>query len=682
MHGDQDAATSRRLARSYDVFDTLITRLLYRPCDVLELVGVRLQQAGLLADTRNWTATRMGVETTTRLDRPGRETTLPVIYRALQAHFGWTDEASARALEIELATEAEMVRAVGRTVQEYRSAREAGERCLLVSDTYFDSAQLSRLLARAGVEPHPQDILVSCEHGASKGYGTLFPLVKQRLGDLPLACHTGDNPKSDGSRAAAAGIPTRLLVSTRATRYEQELASASIGRTDLLNAALAGAARVARLASVKPENCAAFWDAGANVMGPLLAAFILEVLLDARRRGLRRLYFVARDGWIMMRIAETLLPLVGSGIELRYLHGSRHAWHHASIGRNALDTPPSWLTENLPTTSLRAFLSRLDLSVEECAGLCASAGLTVDMPDLPMGANAANGISALLRNPDFQRMALEKTAASRSLARDYLSAQGIAPNDASWALVDIGWQGRMQLSLGELLDQQPGIPMRGYYLGLSPRARNSATHEFWSYLPQGMHASSVALHAHRTLAELMCTAPHGTTLGYRRDGGTVVPVMGENPEAADPRLDAQREAIQLFAREMVEAVNATGHTPELVAERLRPAVCVNWQRFVHKPSLAEASAYGALTHHHEQGKGRDSAFDHEVAPRLATGKLLAGLALPPQALAEITWWGEASAIRSLPVPAAMVLQYLYRMRATVLQAAATWKARRAPALSR
>ena len=42
------------------------------------------------------------------------------------------------------------------------------------------------------------------------------------------------------------------------------------------------------------------------VLGPTLLAFVSWVLKQAQETGKRRLYFLARDGWLMYRMAQTL----------------------------------------------------------------------------------------------------------------------------------------------------------------------------------------------------------------------------------------------------------------------------------------------------------------------------------------------------------------------------------------
>src|SRR5699024_7318970 len=57
-------------------------------------------------------------------------------------------------------------------------------------------------------------------------------------------------------------------------------------------------------------------------LAPFLVCYVRWVLDQALQRGIKRLYFVARDGEVMYKIARQL-KRPGDDIEMRYLYGSR-----------------------------------------------------------------------------------------------------------------------------------------------------------------------------------------------------------------------------------------------------------------------------------------------------------------------------------------------------------------------
>ena len=62
-----------------------------------------------------------------------------------------------------------------------------------------------------------------------------------------------------------------------------------------------------------------------HVTAPVLVSYMIWVLSDAKKRGIKTLLFVARDGLAMCRIAEILNNVWGMGIECRYMYASRYS---------------------------------------------------------------------------------------------------------------------------------------------------------------------------------------------------------------------------------------------------------------------------------------------------------------------------------------------------------------------
>jgi len=69
--------------------------------------------------------------------------------------------------------------------------------------------------------------------------------------------------------------------------------------------AVASAQARAAVPSATPHE-AALRDVAAGVAAPLLAGYVAWLLLDAERRGIRRVYFLARDGQVLLDLARRL----------------------------------------------------------------------------------------------------------------------------------------------------------------------------------------------------------------------------------------------------------------------------------------------------------------------------------------------------------------------------------------
>ncbi len=94
----------------------------------------------------------------------------------------------------------------------------------------------------------------------------------------------------------------------------------------LSKSAIAGCARAARLReNMADEHARAIWETSTNIAGPLLTGFVLWTLIKAREQGRSTLYYLARDGQILQRIASALAAWLDWPIECKYLFASRKA---------------------------------------------------------------------------------------------------------------------------------------------------------------------------------------------------------------------------------------------------------------------------------------------------------------------------------------------------------------------
>lgn len=622
---------------AFDVFDTLITRCLWRPEDLFLLLGQRLAEAGLIPpDAAAFARTRVAAEATLRA-RPGvEEVTLDAIHRALAAEFGWSEATAQHAAAIEIATEEAAIRPVVPNATRLAQLQQAGEPVALLSDTYLDRASLRRLLCQAGVAVPAERVFASAEHDATKRSGRLFGLAGAALGiPLPQIAHRGDHPVADLAVPRRLGLAAERCDAARPTRHEVTLHAAGAAHPPMLRSLLAGSARAARL-SADPASAhqQTLWQVGAAVAGPLLAGFVLWTLQQAQRRGARQLHYVARDGQILLRIAEILRPCLGLDIECRYLLGSRQAWHLPALER--LDAAAlAWLTRDAEREGAVAVLARAELDPRAIVRPLERHGLLeAALHDRP----APSGrLAALLADAEVAPLILQAAARRRAAALGYLTQEGLLGAD-DVLMVDLGWHGRLQHSLHTLLGLgRPGTPPRlaGLYLALRSRPDGFGPEEMGSFLtaPDALHGLNPVL------LELFCAADHGTVRGYvqQADGR----FGAELAAARDDRvlawgLAALQGGVLAFARELARAMALAGDAADWTA-LLRDAGLAVFQEFRRDPDPAEAEAFGSFPH----ADGQAHAEWGECAPRIgALMRLRLGLGFGDPGYAG--HWPEAS----------------------------------------
>jgi hypothetical protein len=182
-------------------------------------------------------------------------------------------------------------------------------------------------------------VLSSGGLGRRKGTGSLFREAMARFGvQRGEVLHIGNDARSDGAGSAVAGVAFGPLSAANPNRYERTLDVVTsggpggplgpgvAGTGGLLAACLAGAGRVLRLEE-SSRFPAALLSVVSGVAGPTIFAAASWALLSAQADDIQALYFVSRDGEILLAAADLLQRELGLApdIECRYLYGSRRA---------------------------------------------------------------------------------------------------------------------------------------------------------------------------------------------------------------------------------------------------------------------------------------------------------------------------------------------------------------------
>lgn len=577
---------------SFDVFDTLLVRGLARPRDVFRQLGAELAAKKITSLAPDeFARQREQAERSARSAAPSGELTLAEIYTALAAQLNWKEATREQACQRELDLEAASLKAVPPMLARVAAARTEADAIWFLSDMYLPGAFIESVLRREGFFRHGDRLFASGECRASKHRGDLFPHARAQAAQAVTSWrHVGDNPHADELMPRAHGIVTELVRDTTLNRYEQLACGAA--STDMWRSLLAGAMRRARLANPETEPARrVIWDTGCDIVGPLVVGFVHWCLTEARARGLRRLYFVARDGQLPLRVAAQLAPAWGFEIECRYLHGSRQAWHPAAL-RTLRESDREWVLRRTRGLNVRQVLERLGLEPEPFADELVAAGFDRAAWHSPLAAEQDEALWRGLQAAAMQAAIRAEAARRRSLAARYLAQEGVG-DGTPWGMVDIGWHGHLQRSLGRVLAPNDAeLPLNGFYLGLLPGAATGAGHTmrgYWNLLPARGHGVARLNHV---LLELFLSADHGSVLGYRETAGRFEPVLREagNERARAWGVDTLQAAVLKFTEAWLAAAPQPPCAPTAWLAVARELLLA----FYGRPTRAEAAVWGAV----------------------------------------------------------------------------------------
>ena len=635
---------------SFDVFDTVLVRVFAEPRDLFVVLGEELKRRALIVvDANSFAASRAAAEGAARRQDGNAEVVFEQIYQHLAPSMRWDAGQTKQALACELEIEERSILPLPGAIRLVEAARAAGNQVLFLSDMYLPSAFLQKLLRRHGFWREGDRLFVSSEVGCTKSTGALYEKVRSELGVVSEWTHYGDNEHADIAVPRRLGIRAVPRTEGRLSRQEK-LTRGGDTIAPPWRSMLAGAMRLTRLDAPAPEaDQAVIWETGAAVVGPLFFGFVHWCLEEARARGLKRLYFISRDGQILLRIAQVILRRWGGDIECRYLYGSRQAWRPPAIEHlSEADWP--WVFPPTHQLSLRQTLARLALDSSGIQGPIEQAGFASATVDEPLSEEQKQRLAAVLLTPGVRRVVDEHLAQRRELVLKYFEQEGLLEKIPT-GFVDIGWAGTVQRNTSRILSlggHDAAARLAGLYFGLWPGTRESASNfmlDYW-HRPVGRLPRLERLHI--TLLEAFSAGEHGSVTGYESTDGRVRPVLTEpdNASVLNWGLPLLHSSIVRFAEEF--AAHCPRH--ELPSLDFQAVTTHGLLRFMFHPTASEAAVWGRfpLT---------DRLIDTvrgEMVTRWNTKELLAALA--DYRKRPSSWWAEGSlAVRPHPALRAFLL---------------------------
>jgi len=541
------------LVYSFSIFDTCLVRMHARPLDQLfALAALAVPGASGEAsreDRHEFVRMRLRAEDQTR-ERVGLEAAgLGLVYERFPRDNPWgLSPEHLYSTELEMALKD--ARPVPAVLERVRGHIRRGERVVYISDSILPGPALRRLLESHGFAG---EVYSAGELGKRKSTGSLYRHVLAAESVEPgEMVHAGADPVLDARVPKSMGLAVRPFPEARLTSHEEHLLSLQRA-CDPEHSRVVAASRLARLRASSDPGLPRTRAFAASVAAPALTAFTAWAMADAGKRGVERLYFLAREGEVLHRLAQVLRPVTG-GPEPRYLLGSLSAWT-APLLSVLTREDLRWLASpgQAPGQARRPskLLAKLSLTPEE---LLRASGRSMPrlLSDKPLTEDDLDLLWELLDSPGARLLLADKAGAARNLLLDYLEREG-ALAGGTLAVADMGWTLFTQRALREVLSGR-GVEVEGWYFGLASRRlgrMEAGAHHAW-FMERAAQAlpgtlESVLFRGAGLMERAFTRAGHGRVLGYERVGGVVRPLLGPEPPGGEFTREVQ-ETVLAFAR--------------------------------------------------------------------------------------------------------------------------------------
>lgn len=497
---------------SFDVFDTCLIRRCGRPYKIWDLMADKLFEKDDSRGRLSFTGNRSLAEKKASYGSP--YPTLDDIYQELNVAQWGFEKDSMMNLEMEIEEQElfpnpEMLK----TVNQYR---EKGFKIAFVSDMYLPTEFIRKVLTKYGFCQEPDLVFVSAYCKASKYDGKLFGFVlRETQTKAKQWIHYGDNERSDYRVPKSRGVKAILVNDTDFTDEEKRWIDDARFYSHKHEIELwAGLCRLTRLQNERSFAATMAVDFIASVYVP----YVVYVLKTAKEKGIKTLFFLARDGRIFLEIAKAMKAET-EGVECRYLNVSRRALY-SCVFYEVNDFELSVVINNAHDQPIKQCLEYIGIKWDD---------LSVSTKKLfgtDVRLNSRKKIVSFINTIKENDSSLLKSESQkkRALLLRYLKQEKIGEQKS--ALVDLGWIGSSKAVVDYILQKENLNAVDAFYWGYGGGLINGREilHVFNKQID--------AIYCHPALKTILesyaSINSEGTTLGYEERNGAIIPIKDTN----------------------------------------------------------------------------------------------------------------------------------------------------------
>lgn len=528
----EQIATGDQEYISFDIFDTLISRPFYSPSDIfLFLNREYTRKTKRNVDFRKFRTEGEQLARAYYGNKYGyADITLEEIYSYIEQHYQMEHEEVQSMLEKERELEVTFagVRKAGKEL--FDLAIESGKKVLLVTDMYLERETIEKILKKNNICGY-QKLYISCEERKLKYDGSLFARVLEEIQAAPEQClHIGDTWKADIEGSGKAGIQA-VFFPKAIDVFENKIAGCITNHCSDIGSLAGGDILDYRKVTGNPgfrcmqalvakryfDNPYRTFNAQSDFnIDPYLIGYYLVGMhmlgvakwigQEIKKKDGKRVVFLARDGYLPMKVFQIYAGHMGLNIQTEYMQASRKALMPVMIRDkvNFYQLPVEYRGH-----TPRTLLEVLKFATEDAEGSDKN-GVEMDQPFQSLE-DFHRFIADFLKE-----MYSEKEHTKRKeMVCEYYSA--LQKNDI---LFDMGYSGRIQAAICEAA----GFPVdalfihEDYETSIQKRCESAFDiHAFYDFRP------SVS----GLMREHLLSDVHGSCIGFARENGQVVPVYEE-----------------------------------------------------------------------------------------------------------------------------------------------------------
>ncbi len=535
---------------SFDIFDTCLVRTCGAPTKVFDILAERILggDSSIQSLRNDFAMERVQGEQRARkaLIKDGKEdVSFQEIYEHCDFSFA-TDILKENIAQVELEIERDVLVPVYSVKNYIERLRSEGKKILFISDMYLPHDFIKNVLSDAGIYASNDILYVSNDVMKGKYTGNLFRHIHDAENiSYKEWCHTGDNKYADVYIPNTLGIKAKLT-EHKYSRYESIMHSRDYGCSRLDVQVFASIAKAMRLEAEDSY----YVNFASNFIAPIFVPFVYSILIEARKRGIETLYFIARDGWILYNIAKQFeedFPEIG----IKYLYASRKSLYLPGVEKVDIDA-----VETMMGPPFKDNLCDLKDVVD---------ALQVDDFDISSFEDKELDIKTqterLLNDRNFAEVVEEKRVVQRAAALKYFIQEGLTTGKN--AIVDLTGSRLCHKMLNNILESGGYTPVSAFYFEVDTHRIKG--NDYWALFYRNKfqdNPQNCMIEPHFMFENYFAITDQRRTAGYIIDNGVSKPFFEDEPGNVEYKkkvMDVNIDVCCKFTRYYQQTLKGADH---------------------------------------------------------------------------------------------------------------------------
>lgn len=521
---------------SFDIFDTLIQRPLYRPEDIHNFVGKYAKTimpeisegnyVEMRTHSQNLAYENLGKSSTMRQDIHFED-----IFKIMAKTYDIPLETAMKFAKEEIRLEKQFCSPRKLGIEFLELAKYAGKKVIIISDMFLDLGVVKDILTQNGITAYDKLYLSSDVGLLKNGRGDLF---KFALSDIDVKArkvlHIGDNWNIDVVNARNNGMNSEMIpkaietyeniISDIPTGWSTEVYrskySEMIDNTQIIKQ-LPLRCMIATIAKNRFDNPYDWFNPSSKYNGdPYYSGYatmgmhiygVAKWMLDiVRNNGYKKVVFLARDGYVIKPVFEKLCKTLGEKIETEYFYATRNAlipymikspkdfYFVGDYIRIELHTPKDILN------MFKLFLKEVDNATLIQNGF---------MPEVRFDNKKQFN--------KFAKFIIENLYDDKKCKEHFKTASNAFKNvfDSKTLCFDVGYSGRLQNTISELA----GVPVDVCFIHSNgDKTKNVVPFKIYSFLNYTPAMSSI-------VREFLISEPAPSCIKYEFNNNKIIPIL-------------------------------------------------------------------------------------------------------------------------------------------------------------